>query len=130
MGGFLLWLFVSLFTGTLCWVQAVIGLPCPACGSIRAAFDLLQGNLREAHINHPLIILSLLLYIYLPVRFILGKNRPISRPETTTLLAVVLVYLVVFAIRMILFFPHTEPMIPYEKTVWRQVLIVIKSFIC
>ena len=130
IGGFLLWLFISYLTGTLCWVQAVVGLPCPGCGSIRAASELFHGNFTNAHIHHPLIIISLLLYIYLPLRFIFGRKRPLTQYEKFLLLGVVSLYLIVFIIRMILLFPHTQPLVPYENAVWRQVLVVFKQFIC
>ena len=130
IGGFLLWLFISAITGTLCWFQAVVGLPCPSCGSTRATMELFRGNLWEAHIWHPLVIISLLLFIYLALRFIFKKNKPLSKTEKILLISAVGLYLVTFVIRLVFLFPHTEPLIPHENAIWRQVLKTVIQIFC
>ena len=124
-----MWLFISAITGTLCWFQAVVGLPCPSCGSTRATMELFRGNLIEAHIWHPLVIVSLILFIYLTLRFIFKKNEPLSHFEKVLLIGTAGLYLITFVIRLFFLFPHSEPLIPYENAVWRQVLRIFTQIL-
>jgi hypothetical protein len=38
----------------LCWIKATTGMPCPACGTTRAADALMHGRLVEAILINPL----------------------------------------------------------------------------
>jgi len=116
------WVLISVFTGTWCWFQAMIGVPCPGCGSTRAAVALLQGNLSEALFWHPLIIVSLILLPYLAVRSLFIKRKPFVAVEKFIILGACALYLIVFIVRMIMFFPHTPPMDMNDTTVLRQSL--------
>ena len=127
--GIMLWLLVSLITGSLCWLQSFVGLPCPGCGSVRAVQYLVQGDFGEAFSFHPLILVSLVLIIYLAVRFVLLKNSAQSKAENSILLFIAAVYVFVYAVRMLLFFPHTEPFVPLEDALWRQVFRLVSHLL-
>ena len=45
----------------ICRFRAWTGLPCPTCGSTRAALELLQGNFRGAFQQNPLVTTAYLL---------------------------------------------------------------------
>lgn len=119
--GLALWTGVSLFTGTACWFQSVVGLPCPGCGTTRAVLALLEGRVGEALRWHPLIFVSLLL---VPAYAILrhGPLKTRKKALDSAAISVFILYLAVYALRMILLFPHTEPMVPLKTAVWRQIL--------
>ena len=127
VGGLLLWLSISIVTDSFCWFQSILGVPCPGCGSVRAAIALLQGQFAEAHTSHPLILMSLALCLYFGVRHILFRKVPISQTEKIILLGMFVLYIGVFAVRMVFLFPHTEPLVPLETALWRLVLGLIVS---
>lgn len=116
----MLWIGLSFVTGTICWFQATIGLPCPGCGSTRAALALFQGHFAEAFFWHPLIIVSLVLLPYLVIRKVFLRRKPMRSIETKILIGVGIGYMIVFVVRMILFFPHTPPMVMHDDAVIRQ----------
>jgi len=118
------WVGASALTGTACWFQATLGLPCPGCGSIRAGLALCRGDLAGALGWHPLIFVSLagLLAAALSgiVYKISGKRVVRSKKAVTAVLwGVFFLYVGVFAVRMVLYFPHTQPLVPYEGALWR-----------
>ncbi|MCL2198892.1 MAG: DUF2752 domain-containing protein [Defluviitaleaceae bacterium] len=123
--GLLLWVAVGFFTGTMCWVQATTGFPCPGCGSTRAVFLLAEGDLAGALNWHPLILLSLVVIPYLAIRHTIFKKKPVPNIEKYIFIGIGFLYMSVFAIRMILFFPHTPPMEMYEHTVVRRLIAII-----
>ena len=126
--GVVLWLVISFITGSLCWLQAVVGLPCPGCGSVRAVRYLVHGSFRDAFVSHPLILVSLALIAYFAARFVFFKGNAQNRIEKWLILFLVAVYVLLYAFRMFLFFPHTEPFIPLENAIWRQVFRFAVSF--
>ena len=124
----MLWVLISVVTGSFCWFQSIMGVPCPGCGSVRATTALLQGQFIEAHNSHPLILMSLALCLYFGVRHIIFKKAPISKIEKFILLGIFIIYMGVFAVRMVFLFPHTEPLVPLETALWRLVIGLITNF--
>ena len=126
-GGLSLWIGVSLLTGTLCWFQSILGVPCPGCGSMRAVEALFQGRFIEAHISHPLILLSIALCLYFAIKYLFFRNRPSYKAEKPILIGIFILYMGVFAVRMIFLFPHTAPLIPLETALWRLAISFISN---
>ena len=132
----------SVFTGSFCLFQSIIGLPCPACGTMRAARYLLGGDIMAALAYHPLIFVTIILcgvylsrYALFLFRRFSAKSAgeplavwgiSIGKKETALLLAVSAVYIFVFAIRLVLFFPHTEPLVPNDAAVFRRLLSLLQ----
>ena len=127
VGGLLLWIGLSLLTGTLCWFQSILGVPCPGCGSMRAVQALVQRQFIEAHISHPLILLSLALCLYFVIKYLFFRNRQIYKAEKHILIGITILYMGVFIARMIFLFPHTEPLIPLETALWRLAIGFISN---
>ncbi len=50
---------------TVCWLQAISGLPCPGCGLTRSVTSLTHGHLESALRYHPFGILVWLLAVIL-----------------------------------------------------------------
>lgn len=119
--GLLLWGGLYLLTDSLCWLQALFGVPCPGCGSTRAAVELFRGHFTEAFSLHPLIPLSLIILPYAVIRGLFRRRRPIAQAEKITAFGIVVLYIVVYVVRMALFFPHTQPMVPLESAVWPRI---------
>ena len=116
--GLLLWASLFLLTDSLCWIQALFGVPCIGCGSTRAALALFHGYFSEAFTFHPLIPLALVILPYAVLREFLVRRWPIKQAEKVGAMCVIALFIVVYVIRMIMFFPHTEPMVPVEGALW------------
>lgn len=127
--GILLWVALGFFTGTMCWVQATSGFPCPGCGSTRAAFALLEGDIAGALVWHPLILLSFAVMPYLAVRHSVFSHKKVSNAEKYIFIGIGVLYIGVFAVRMIMFFPHTPPMVMYDNTVLRRLMEIVLVFL-
>jgi len=113
---------VYLLTGSICFLQATVGFPCPACGSTRAAVLLLSGQFLAAHSYMPLILVSLGFLAYAAVRHTVFRHKPPSKRENAVLLGIVVLYFIVYIIRMIFLFPHTPPMVMNENAALRQLM--------
>ncbi len=57
-----LWLTAAPHLGS-CIFRSLTGIPCPSCGTTRAATAFLQGDLMTAFINNPLAALAGLLFV-------------------------------------------------------------------
>lgn len=81
-----------------CPTYRIFGIPCPSCGVTRAYRLFLSGHFREAFLMHPLFLLpaALLFKPFQNRRFFIGM---------------LVVFIAVYAVRMCLMFPNTEPMI-------------------
>ena len=99
-----------------------MSVPCPGCGSTRAAVALFQGNFAEAFAWHPLILVSLLLLVYAVVRYTLFRKHAMPKAEKYTYVALTAAYLGVFVVRMVFLFPHTAPLTMHPDFLLRRVL--------
>lgn len=125
--------------GSTCFFSSVFGIPCAGCGSTRALALLLQGKLGEAIRMHPLILVSLaVLFAFLTVGILKliaekrGRKLPFSLPPRVLnliLFSLVALYLIVYLVRMILYFPHTEPMCYNYNSVWGRLITLIRRLL-
>jgi hypothetical protein len=130
-------LFFGEIFGTSCYVSSMIGIPCPGCGSTRALLLLLQGDVIDALRMHPLIFITLSLFAVIPgfsfLQFLMRKRgRELRSPLSPGAVNVIFVllaaaYLVLYAIRMILYFPHTEPMLFNEYSLLGRLVTIVKK---
>ncbi len=98
----------QIVTGTTCLIKSTIGVPCPGCGMTRATLELLSGNISAALHYHPLVVFF---YPAVIVLFLLWKFCRKSHPRAVMMFAMffVVVFITVYVIRLIIYFPHTEP---------------------
>lgn len=128
---FLLMFLMELF-GSSCFYLSVFGVPCAGCGTTRAGKLLLEGKILDALRMHPLIFVTIFLFISIPILLLIrwyrlkkGKSFPFDLTSKTLnafLIGVTVLYLTVYVIRMILLFPHTEPMIYNQESVLGRVI--------
>ncbi|MCL2159036.1 MAG: DUF2752 domain-containing protein [Oscillospiraceae bacterium] len=110
--GICLWASLWVFTGTSCWVRSIFGIPCPGCGSSRAVAEIFRGNIREALRFHPLVFLSLAVIFVFGFSIFDKNDKSKSRKKIVdlALLCFAVLYIGVYIVRMVMFFPGTEPM--------------------
>ncbi len=132
----ILMMLLELF-GSTCFFSSVFGIPCAGCGSTRAITFLWEGKLGAALRMHPLILVTLILIVVITTftiaRFIMKKRgktlrSPLS-PRLTNIIffSLVVLYLATYVIRMILYFPHTEPMVYNHHSVWGRLISFIRA---
>lgn len=96
-----------------CLIKKFIGIPCPSCGltrALRAAFKL---DFHKSFSYHPLFWLIPIVIII----FIYGK-KPLfgsKKYEIAFYISVVVIMIIIYIVRMIMFFPDTVPM-DYDKS--------------
>ena len=97
--------------GNNCMVQRTIHIPCPLCGMTRASVHLVQFRFIEAFRYHPLVYIMPIMA--LTVFF--NGYRVFSKLFYSKVFwsTVISLFIIVYVIRMVIYFPHTEPMIPY-----------------
>lgn len=88
----------------LCIFRRITGIPCPSCGMTRSYLALFSGNLKSAFLMHPLfwlvpVIFGLLIYSYYK-----------RANFTKVYIIIAIIFIVVYIVRMILYFPHSYPM--------------------
>lgn len=100
---------MTIFVGSACPFELITGLPCPACGMTRANLLALQFKFSEAFAMHPLFFVSYIAAAALVV-FTLKPKLALSKPITIAALTLSAAFIAVYIYRIIVFFPHTEPM--------------------
>lgn len=102
----------SLFYGiSLCIVYNLIGVPCFSCGMTRAFMSL--PNIGRAFAYHPLFftVPGIPLLMLLPV-----KTR------NTSAIVLIVLFIAVWIMRMVLFYPHTSPMVFNENALFAHLI--------
>lgn len=90
--------FVAETQKSICLIYNTTGIPCPSCGMTRAFLSVARLDFIKAFHDHPLFLLvPILFYSYL-----YGKQK--------LLISICLLFIIVWIIRMILYFPSVEPM--------------------
>ena len=108
---------MNLLTGASCIIRSSIGLPCPGCGMTRAYARLFMLDIRGAFAWHPMFwAVPALFAAWLCNEYIayITTKHPGRRVwfvwfYEPFILCVGAAVIIVFVIRMILLFPHTEP---------------------
>ncbi len=86
---------------------------------------------------HPLILVSLAILLVLLIFFVMklvairqGKSFqvPLSpRALRLILFSLIALYLLVYLVRMILYFPHTEPMCYNRDSIWGRLIALVRG---
>ncbi len=100
---------INIFTkgqGTICIISNTTGLPCPSCGLTRSVMYAMTFRFKEAFHYQPLVFF-LPIFILLLGYGVVKENKKILR---NTIYLIGIVAIVVWVIRMIIYFPDVEPM--------------------
>ena len=117
---------LSLFAGvSICIIYHVTGLPCPACGMTRAFISLMRLELRQAFAWHPLFFLVPFIPLLALERMPYGGSIP-PRLRDGIAWALLGLFILVWVVRMVLFFPHTPPMEYNQSSLFQWLLARFK----
>ncbi len=112
---------------TLCFISSTIGFPCPGCGLSRAYLSFVHGDLIFAFHYHPLFFLPpLLLAVVLFKKYSFFKKLYLSKFFWITS---TIMLLGVWILRMVIMFPHKEPMTFNDKAVLPSVVKFVLSLL-
>lgn len=113
--GFASLVIVSQTQKSICIIYNTSGIPCPSCGITRAFLSVVKFNFAQAFKFHPLFpVVPILFYSYLK-----GKQK--------LLIAICLLFIFVWVIRMILYFPGVEPMNYNNSSIFGIILDYFKE---
>ena len=118
---YLVYFFIFHNGETNCLVKRIIGIPCMGCGMSRAFISLISFNFAEAFYFHPLVFIVpfiVAVFLFQETKF-LGK---IYRSKIWWS-SILLLFVIVYIIRMFVYFPHTEPMDYYSNPLIFRILI-------
>ncbi len=113
-----------------CIIRNTTGIPCPGCGMTRSYIHLLHGDVGGAYRMHPLFWLVPILVFFAGSDYFVRKkgymlSRPLRRVIRGGIILCLVLFVGVYVYRMLVFFPHTEPMVFNDKGLWPQVLQMI-----
>lgn len=111
--------------GTICIIANTTGFPCPTCGLTRSVMYTLKLDFKSAIEYNPLIII-------LPFS-VLALGYGVIKEDKKFLSKVIYIIggiaVVVWVIRMFMYFPNVEPMIYREKSLFGVVFGFIQDII-
>lgn len=106
-GGYML--LMMLFFHEVCPLLIVTGVPCPGCGLTRAGILLLQGKFAEAFQMHAFIYIWFAFILYFLYNRYIRQRR--MKYTMQLIIIIIIAMLIYYGCRMIMYFPHREPMI-------------------
>ncbi len=111
--------------GTICVISNTTGIPCPSCGLTRSVMLVLQFKFKEALVYHPLVYL---LPIWIPL---LGYSliKENGKLFTYTIYSIGLIAVVLWVIRMYLYFPEAEPMTYRWESLFGKIISGIQKLV-
>lgn len=105
--------------GEVCPMVIITGFPCPGCGITRATISLLMGRFTDAVKYNPSIFLWVIAGIYFCIqRYIRGRK---VKHFNAVLGVVGAICIIIYVIRMILYFPNVVPMVYNDDNVLKSV---------
>lgn len=112
--GLLSFAFNIVFKRSICIFFNIFGIPCVTCGLTRAYISLLKLDIESAFYYHPLFFL-------VPFFFIVKKKK--------YFLMLFGLFVVVWLVRMWLYFPYREPMVFNSQALYIQIFYFFKNLL-
>lgn len=124
----LFYLFMHIIFDAFCPSVVIAGLPCPGCGLTRSVLFFVTGQWERSFSLHPLGWTIVLFVLYCGFfRYVKGKKVPGLKWILT---GFIIVSVVLFVVRMGLYFPDRPPytynggnlmerILPYYREIWR-----------
>ena len=114
-------------TGATCVLRTITGIPCPGCGLTRATLALIRFDWPEAFRFHPMVFLLWPFLLCFAILLLLKKTT--VRKFTPYLVVFGICLVLVYLVRMILFFPNVEPMVYDYHSVFGRILLFVRQWV-
>ncbi len=111
--------------GTICIIANTTGFPCPTCGLTRSVLYALKLDFKSAIVYNPLIII-------LPFSILALGYGVIKEDENFLKKSIYIIggiAILVWIIRMIMYFPNVEPMIYRDKSFFGFIFGFVKNLV-
>lgn len=115
-------------SGTKCVIKNVTGIPCPSCGMTRSYLHVLEGDFYEAFYDHPLFFTVPIILIAAFIISTEKENIKLTKRLTIFLFIMIALFIIVYVIRMIMYFPDTNPLKFYDRGIIPSLYRKILSF--
>lgn len=102
------------FKRSICIFFNLFGIPCVTCGMTRAYVNLLHLDIKKAFFYHPLFFL-------VPFFFFIREKK--------YLYLLFILFLSIWVVRMILYFPNVEPMVFNESAIYIRIINFFKEIV-
>lgn len=130
----ILWLGLGIFLllawqvgATTCVFRSTLGIPCPGCGMTRAWLHVLHGEWQAALQQHPLFwLVPPVLITWAAFHWRLPRGKA-ARFNQNLLIGAGALMIAVYIIRMVLLFPHTDPMIYNHQAFTARLIRLIRQ---
>lgn len=119
----LYFVFAKLLFNQICPSKIFFGLPCPGCGMSRALFLFFTFHPIKAFFMHPLFVFVILLVVVFVVMryFLFVSVSKLKMPVVVLMISAI----ILFVIRIILYFPDVEPVVLYKNSILEQLIEII-----
>lgn len=105
---------------TVCYFRVLFGIPCPFCGITRALKLFMAGHIIKSIKMHPLLIFVIIGFIYYLFEKYFNNNS--CKGLKVYVILTMSLFLIVYFIRMKLYFPYKEPMTYYKHNLIHIIL--------
>jgi hypothetical protein len=117
-------IFIFFTDYNVCFVKRTFGIPCPGCGLTRSFKNLFLLDFKKAIHYHPLFFLPILIMVII----FYSKLKKINLSNLKYLfMFFTLILIIVWIIRMILYFPDTPPMDYNYNSILYKIYSLIKG---
>ena len=107
-------------TGGLCAFRGLLGIPCPGCGGSRALLSLAKGNIKQCiELNPAAPFVFLCIVNEIRVTYMKKGNKKLAG---ILLSASIIGSLILYVVRMKLYFPYREPYVFYPNSLLMRIL--------
>jgi len=120
-------IFSLVLTDSTCVLRTITGLPCPGCGLTRATYALLRLDLAGAFHYNPMVFLVWPFSLLFTMLIVLKKTT--IKKCTPFFIVFGVCMILVYIVRMILYFPNLEPMIYDDHSVLGRALFFIRQLV-
>jgi len=112
---------------SFCIFKLIFGFPCPGCGMTRALVCVFRLDLKRAFAFHPLWFVVLVIFILFILKLFKVKTIQKIFANQKFILTVVSLFIIVYLVRMFIYFPDTEPMTFNRQAILVKVISLLFS---
>ena len=115
--GFFAMMASTLTRRSVCVITKIFGIPCPACGMTRSQIAFIRLDIMNAFRYHPLFLTPLLISLL----------ALFDKLTDRIIISMIVLFIGVWIVRMILFYPNQAPMVFNEQGFIPQLIGILRN---